>query len=320
MKKLICVLCVLALAAGFSGCVKQTQTENPAQGATVSFTDDAGRTVELPAKIERVACAGTMAQIVAFPITADMLVGLSGKWGSNTEQYIADKYLKLPIFGQFYGADDLNLEAIAAADPQVIIDIGEPKKTIVEDMDEIAKQIGIPTVFIEASLDKMPQTYRTLGKLLGLEEKAEKLAQYCEGTLSDTKSKMAEVGDKKVSLLYLQGDAGLNVIAQASYHAELINLVSDNAAVVDEPSSKGSGNEVSMEQLLLWNPDVIIFAPGSVYATVGSDKTWQGLKAISSGNYFEAPADPYNWMGFPPSVNRYMGMKWLAQLLYPEVF
>ncbi len=74
-----------------------------------------------------------------------------------------------------------------------------------------------------------------------------------------------------------------------------------------------------MEQILLWNPDVIIFAPESIYGTVGADKTWQDVTAIANGDYYEVPFGPYNWMGFPPSVQRYLGMMWMAQLLYPEV-
>ena len=45
---------------------------------------------------------------------------------------------------------------------------------------------------------------------------------------------------------------------------------------------------------------------------------WQGLTAIQEGRYYEVPFGPYNWMGFPPSVQRYLGMMWMAQLLYPE--
>ena len=73
-----------------------------------------------------------------------------------------------------------------------------------------------------------------------------------------------------------------------------------------------------MEQILKWNPDVILFAPGSVYATVGEDPAWQGVNAIKNGTYYEVPIGPYNWMGFPPSVQRMLGMMWMAKLLYPE--
>lgn len=323
MKKILSLLLALCLCASLVSCAApaaETPAEPEATADTVTFTDDAGRAVELPAKIERVACAGTMAQIISFPVAADLLVGLSGKWGTDTEKYIDAKYLELPILGQFYGADDLNLESIAAADPQVIIDMGEPKDSIVEDMDGIAEQVGIPTVFIEASLETMPEAYRKLGKLLGLEAEAEEVAVYCETRYNEIKTKMDEMGDGKVSMLYLQGDAGLNVIAKGSYHGELIDLMSNNLAEVADPSSKGTGNEVSFEQILLWDPDVIIFAKGSIYGEVGGDPTWLSLKAIANGDYYEAPNCPYNWMGFPPSVNRYMGMTWLAELLYPEAF
>ena len=47
------------------------------------------------------------------------------------------------------------------------------------------------------------------------------------------------------------------------------------------------------------------------------DATWQSLKAIRNGDYYEVPFGPYNWMGFPPSVNRYLGMLWMGSLLYP---
>lgn len=65
---------------------------------------------------------------------------------------------------------------------------------------------------------------------------------------------------------------------------------------------------------------MIFFAPLSIYGSVASDGTWKQMKAIRDGNYFEVPGAPYSWMGSPPSVNRYIGMIWLSQTLYPDVF
>lgn len=198
---------------------------------------------------------------------------------------------------------------------QVVIDVGEPKDTIVEDLDALQEQTGIPFVHVSATIETMGDAYRKLGELLGMEE-AETLATYCDETYAMVKDVAEHV--EKANLLYITGDAGLNVIAQGSYHAEIIDLLSNNLAVVDSPSSKGTGNEVDMEQLMLWNPDVILFAPDSVYASVGDDPLWQSLTAIQNGSYYEAPMGPYNWMGFPPSVQRYLGMLWMAKLLYPD--
>ena len=159
-----------------------------------------------------------------------------------------------------------------------------------------------------------------LGELTGQTEKAEELATWCEETYAMMTDMMAKVdadGARK-SLLYCLGDKGLNVIAEGSYHAETINLLSDNLAKLPEVVSSGLGNEVDLEQILVWDPDVIIFAPDTIYDTVATDTAWQQLSAISGGNYYKTPYGPYGWLSSPPSVQRYLGMLWLGALLYPD--
>ena len=291
-------------------------TEEPLP-ETFEFTDSVGRTVELPYEITKVAISGPLAQIVVFALCPDRLVGIASKWDKTAEKYLATEYYNLPELGQLYGGKgELNLETLLASGAQVVIDVGEPKKTIVEDLDGLTEQTGIPFVHVTATLSTLGDAYRKLGELLHMPEEAEALAAYCDATYA----KILAVSEKveKVNLLYITGDQGLNVIANGSYHSEVIDLLSNNLAVVDSPSSKGTGNEVDMEQLLLWNPDVILFAPGSIYATVGEDDTWKSINAIANGDYYEVPMGPYNWMGFPPSAQRLLGMLWMAKLLYPD--
>lgn len=325
-KKFFAALIVLCLILSvLAGCGKSSTPSNTSsntsndKSANITFKDSAGREVKLPSHITKIAASGSLAQIVLFPLAPDMLVGISDKWSADAQKYIDTKYYNLPVIGQFYGAKNLNLEQIAKVNPQVIIDIGEAKSTIVKDMDDISKQVNIPTIHIDATTATMPQAYRTLGKLLGREQQGEALAQYCEGTLKKTQDIMKSVGDSgKIKLLYCTGTNGLNVIAKGSFHAEVLDMVSSNVAVVKNPSSSGNGNPVDMEQITQWNPDVIFFAPGSIYSTVAKDPAWQKLNAIKKGKYYEVPNGPYNWMGFPPSVNRYIGMIWITQLLYPD--
>ena len=252
--------------------------------ATRTFTDSVGRTVELPVDLGKVAVSGPSAQVVLFALCPDRLVGIATAWDKTAEQFV--------------------------------IDVGEPKKTIVEDLDALQAQTGIPFVHITATTAQMGDAYRQLGELLDMPQEAEALAAYCDRVYART-VEIAESVEKK-NLLYITGDQGLNVIARGSYHAEVIDLLSNNLAVVESPSSKGTGNEVDMEQILLWNPDVILFAPGSIYADVADRPEWQAITAIQTGEFYEVPFGPYNWMGFPPSVQRYLGMMWMAQLLYPE--
>ena len=296
----------------------QTEEVQSAVPETYIFVDVCGREVEVPSEISRIVPSGPLAQIVLFAIAPEMFVGLATKWYDSAEGIIADEYFDLPYFGQLYGSADLNIEELALADPQIIIDIGEPKDSIVEDLDTLQEQTTIPSVFVSATLETMPETFRTLGKLLGKEEKGEELAQFCERVYNRTISIMEEVGDNKVNALYVIGEEGLNVLANGSYHAELIDMLTNNIAVVDNPLSKGTGNEVTMEQIALWNPDFVIFAPDSIYDTVAEMDTWSEISAIANDRYIEVPDGPHNWMDSPPSVQRYLGMIWLTAELYPE--
>ena len=314
-KKLSALLLAVVMIFSLAACGSKTPKTD--SNATRIFTDSTGREVEVPAQIDKVALSGPLAQIVLFALCPDKLVGVSNAWSSEAQEFLDEKYFNMPQIGQLYGGKgELNLETLLQSGAQVVIDVGESKGSIKEDMDSLQQQTGIPFVHISADMQSYPQAYRMLGDLLGMKTEAEALATYCEKIYSRTETIAS--GVEKANVLYVTGDMGQNVIAKGSYHAEVIDLLSDNLAVVESPSSKGSGNEVDMEQLLAWNPDVILFAPGSIYDTVGEDAAWQQMSAIQNGRYYEVPMGPYNWMGFPPSVQRYLGMLWMGKLLYPE--
>lgn len=281
------------------------------------FIDSAGREVEVPAQIDRVALSGPAAQIVLFALCPDKLVGISEAWSAEAEKYLETKYYKLPEIGQLYGSKaELNPETLLESGAQIVIDVGAPKAGIVKDMDDLQRQTGIPFVHINAETGSTGNAYRMLGDLLNMPEEAESIASYCDGIYA----RILEIAEsvEKAKVLYVTGDTGQNVIAGGSYHAEIIDLLTDNRAVVDEPSSKGLGNEVGMEQIMIWDPDVVIFSPDSIYDTVSDDPAWQSMRAVKNGQYYKVPYGPYNWMGFPPSAQRYLGMMWLCKVLYPE--
>ena len=104
-----------------------------------------------------------------------------------------------------------------------------------------------------------------------------------------------------------------------SIHSETIEFIgAENVAKLDKASK--SKAEISMEQLINWNPDVIITADKKAYELITTDKAWANLKAVKDKKVYQAPSLPYNWVGRPPSVNRILGMQWLGTLLFPEEF
>ena len=328
----LCCAVVLALAgcgssssssaASSSAGDSQSSASSAASNETVEFTDSLGRTVELPANIERVAVSGAISQQVMFTIAPDLLVGLCDEMNDAEKTYVGEEYASLPVFGQIYGGKgSFNKEAVAAADPQVIVDIGEAKKGIEEDLDELQEQIGVPVVHIEATLSTYGDAYRMLGELLGRQDRAEEIATYVDGAYASTMAVLDTIPEaERVHAAYLLGDAGLNAMAKGTFQAGVIDAVTDNVAVIEGAKGSGLGSEVSFEQVALWNPDLILFAPESIYGTVADDASWQTISAIQSGNYYEVPAAPYNWISTPPSVNQIMGLQWLSRLCYPDKF
>lgn len=326
----VCAAIALALGLAFAvtGCSSgggesdQAASTDTASTETREFTDSAGRTVEVPVNIERIAPSGHTANQVLLTMAPEKMVGLSQELTEDQQKYLGVDMSDLPVFGAIFGAKgDLNKEAIAAADPQVIIDTGTLDDDVASGLDQLQEELGIPCVFIETNMDDYGTAYEMLGDLLGMEERGQELSEYCQNAYDQVVDVMSGIPeDDRANVLYLLGEDGTNVIAKGTQQAEVVDLCADNLAVMDNPSNTGMGSETSLEQIALWNPDIIIFASGSVYSTVADDPAWDGIAAIDNGDYYEAPGTPYNWLNSPPTVNQVMGMQWLPRLLYPDRF
>ena len=307
-QRLLAFFLALCLCLPLAACGKK-QGYDPLEGVkTRVITDSAGRQVEIPADIRRVAPSGSTAQMILMPIAYDLLAGLSSSPSTAQMPYFPEEVRYLPTFGQFYGSKaNLNMESLIDARPQIIIDLGDAKDTIADDMDRIQKQTGIPTVFIEADLDDMAAAYRMLGDILNRAGTAEPLAQFIPES-------------QRLSVLFGTGSTGLACNAAGSVQADVIDLVGAvNAIIPEEVSNRGGGTTVSLEEVYAVQPDVILLSTGGPYDTLTQGE-WAGLTAVQNGRYYEIPGLPYDWMSSPPSVNRVLGIWWLGNLLYPELY
>jgi iron complex transport system substrate-binding protein len=175
-------------------------------------------------------------------------------------------------------------------------------------------------VYVEAALESTPEAFRNLGTLLDRRENGERLARFCEHALALKNAVMAKVNavNARVSVLYCLDSGGLYVMSRGTYHSEVLDEIADNRAVMANPSSRGSGNEVGFEQILLWNPEVLLIQDKNVYESLADDSAWAQMAAVKNKRYYHVPVGPYNWMGGPPSNNRYLGMLWMLKILYPQ--
>lgn len=325
------MLCV-GLAFALNGCSQAPsqdasangtgQADQAVQSETRTFTDSAGRTVEIPAKIDRIAPAGHTATQILLTMAPEKMTTVSQELTSDQVKYLGSSYAELPVTGAAFGSKgDLNKEAVAASGAQVLIDTGELKDGIKEDLDALQEQLGIPVVVIETKMEDYGAAYEMLGELLGMEDRGKELSSYCKAAYDETVSVMGKIPDsQRVNVAYLLGDKAANTIAKDSYQGQVVDLVANNVADLGKVSGSGSGVEISMEQLAIWNPQVILFAEDSIYDTVGSNTTFADLDAVKSGAYYEVPNTPWNWLNNPPTVNQVLGMQWLPRLLYPDQY
>lgn len=318
------MIAVLLLLNLFVGCNAGAEVTIDDKAGTIMFTDSANRQVELPADITRIAPSGAVATMILSTIAPEYMVSVSSSPSSSQYGYLPEELIKLPTTGQLYGSKStINLEALLSANPQVIIDLGDPKEGIDKDMDALQKQTGIPTIYIRADLSYMADAYRILGRILsGKVEQGEEIAAFIDETIKMAKDNSAKVKEEeRISAMYTTGTSGLNTNAKGSIQSQVLDLVGvENAIIVDEISNKGGGNIIGMEQLYLFDPDMILFTTGSVYSSVSEDPAWSKLSAIRNGSFYEIPGLPYNWLSNPPSLNMVLGIWWLGNLVYPEIY
>lgn len=304
----------------------EAPAEEPAEepaAETVMFTDSCGREVELPANITKIAPSGTVATMILAAFAPEELVCVGTKVSENQVPYLYDGIADLPVTGQLYGGKaTLNLEELLATGAEVIIDLGDFKKSVADDLTALQEQTGLPCVFIEADLAHLADAFRTLGTILGKEERGEELAKLVEETMTmaaENSAKIAE--DQRLSVLYSSGSDPLGTNAEGSSQAQVLGIVgAKNAVVLEDVSNKGGGNMINMEQLYNFDPDVVLVTDAAALEIIETEAAWQELRAVKDGRVYTVPCDPYCWLSAPPSMNMILGVWWLGNLLYPEVY
>ena len=345
MKKLLALLLAAVMVFSLAACGAETpapaateapavteapaETETPADpteesaAETVSFTDSTGRAVELPASITKIAPSGPVATMILAAFAPEKLVCTGTNIGDDQAAFLYEGLSDLPMTGQLYGGKaTFNLEELLATGAEVIIDLGDFKKSIADDLTALQEQTGLPCIFLEADLAHMADAFRSLGTILGKEERGEELAKLVEETMTMAAENSAKITeDQMVSVLYSSGSDPLGTNAEGSSQAQVLGIVgAKNAVVVDEVTSKGGGNMINMEQLYNFDPNVVLVTDAAALEIIESETAWQELRAVKDGKVYTVPTEPYCWLSAPPSMNMILGVWWLGNLLYPEVY
>ena len=328
----ICLVMSVSLLTGYSE--TKAATEEPTQSAeqdatqetaeTREITDMAGRKVTVPTaeNIKSVFSTGPVAAIFLYMVVPDKLLGWNYELNDVEKSIILDKYQDLPNFGM---GDAVNYEAVIAANPTIAINSGKINDAMVSDCDALSESLGIPVVAVDNELNNSAEAFRFMGELLGVEDHAEELAQYAEQVFTDINALSDIPEEKKVSVYFGNGEDSLETAPRGSQHAQILDAI--NAVnVADLELGDGSRVQISAEQLLAWDPDVIVVngepkadkSGSSAAEDILSNPDYASLKAVQDQKVYGTPNVPFSWVDRPAGPNRLIGMRWFSALIYPE--
>ena len=290
----------------------------PAVAQSRTVVDSARRSITLPAKVERVFVAGPPASVLAYVLARDAMVGWIRLPSPAEKEFLAAPVRDLPETGRLTGrGDTVSLERLVAAKPDLVLDFGSTTPTYVSLADRVQSQTGIPYVLIDGRFAETVASLKLVADVLGRPQRGAELAAYADKTFALVDGVLAKVpADKRPRVYLARGPEGLETGARGSINTEIIERVGATN-VVEGVGGRGNIATASMEQLIAWQPEIVITLDRAFFETVKTKPGWDQVRAVKEGKVFLAPSLPWGWIDAPPSLNRLIGLRWLLQTFYP---
>ena len=275
----------------------------------VTVTDALGREVTIEAEPQRIVSGYYIATSMLMALgKTDCLVGIEAKAAQRPIYALAaPQLLELPNVGT---AKNFDLEGCAALEPELVV---LPAK--LRDVVPALEALGIPVIAINPeSFAQMGETVALLGKATGAGARAQALIEDMTDKLKKLETLLADANRPTV---YLAGNSSyLSTAGAKMAQNALIGMAGgENVAGALEDSYWAT---VSYEQLLAWDPDVIVIVPEADYTKeeLMADAQLSGLRAVREGRVYAMPSSVEAWDSPVPAMT--LGSLWLAGVLHPD--
>jgi iron complex transport system substrate-binding protein len=321
--KMIVLILVILVVAAVATHVFLTPSTVETKGSK-NVTDMIGRSLEIPASVNDVVATSPPMTTVLYMIAPDKLCGVNFQWNDAELKYIPSQYANLPVVGGWYGTQDGSYEQFIASEPDIVIESidegGDGDKSTVEERQQKFGTLPVVAVKDTTNVEKINESITFMGEVVGAQDKASQLNDFNSKNLNTVKDKASKISDKK-TVYFASGSDGLQTFPSGSTHAQLIDIAGgDNVADQSDQGNTSSGIQVSIEQVIKWNPDVIITTEPDFYAKVYSDPNWAQISAVKNKEVYLSPQSPFKWFGRPVGANMIIGVPWTAKVIYPDQF
>lgn len=286
--------------------------EESKQPSTQKVTDMNGTEVEVPVNLTKYADGWFAHNEITIMLTgAEGLVATHCDKKSFPWMYkVCPNMEKATVtFGK-----DFNFEELAKLEPQVIFDSKE-------DLRDKAKELGIPLVNCTFSTyETMQKSIELTGQVYG--GKAVDIAKKYNDELSSTVASVKEKTDKisdsdRPSVMHGNSVYTFVLDGKDTIIDTWINTAGGKNAVAE--STKGNAQQkFSLEQIIDWNPDVIITGKADEVDQILSDPAWASISAVKNKKVYVNPKGVFGWDRY--GVEELLQIQWVSALLHPDVF
>jgi iron complex transport system substrate-binding protein len=289
-------------------------------GWTAGFVDSAERYVVVPDQVRRVMPAGQSAAVLVFVLAPEKLIGWSEPLSRTQRAYLPAKAARLPVIGRLTGPNPTaTVESVLRLRPDLIVDSGPVTQEAAMLADQIQEQTRVPYILLDGGIQQTSGLLESVGAMLGAAERGQALAYEVRQAIDGVRGRLLIKSATERPLIYYgRGADGLETGLAGSQVMAAI----DQVGVVNLAARLGQGERtrVTREQILKWDPAVIIAQEPSFYNALQRDRGWRGLAAVANKRIYLAPQDPFGWIDDPAGVNRIIGLPWLTSLFYPDVY
>ena len=314
---------ISAVAAGTASVLHLTTKKSFAGQSQKKFTDSLNRNVIISSIIEGIVPLGLPAQILITTLCPDKLATLAKDVPNEDKSDYKDSDAACTINLSQTGAisdsidEEVSTEKIFKTQAGILLDAGTYSEGLSEKLDALQDEAQIPAIFIDLSYGKLPNAYRTLGTLLGCEDRAELLASWIE----DTQKKALAISTQQEAKFVFYAPKENGVLLKGNIDVQLDVIKALGCSAVTAPYDY-SNKSVSINELKSNQVDFIVFDDASVFSSITSKEgsayeIWKDVQAIQECRYAASPAIMHSWFGsiiFAQSI----GMLWLAAVMWPK--
>ncbi len=303
---------VFALFAGVALLAAACGSDGGGGGSRI-IVDSLDREIELPDEVNRVVSLNSDLSEVIYALGAgDKLVSAGYRISAN-EAWIRDQVPELGELPSPHTPAGINLEELAALEPDLVITTLFGEVGYEEVLDSVGR-LDVPIVVVSLeTLEAYGEDLMLIARALGVEDRGEALAAFLNEHLESVESRTSEIADdERVEAYHGLWDVYFTIGPGIFEHDQIEAAGGVNVA----SSLSGFGAEVSPEQLLAWNPDIIFMLWEGQSADVLADPKLTDLAAVRTGNVFSHPEQGWGF-ATPRAI---FAVTWLAEKMYPESF